>query len=237
MPNKVITGRTGYSVHLLCIPAQPSLILLAIFLQPNRFGIKMYILTNSKSGYIQRMVIYKGKQHSAPPSKFGSTFDVVAQLTEHLQGKNYKVYFDNFYTSLRLMKHLHSKGIYACGTSRYAAKTLPAEWNIVSKQTKNKWARGTFTVHQDLNTPNITATMWCDTKIVKFLSTISTPGISVNIARRVLGQPRVIQQPSAAHQYSQHYKGVDFLDFQIAHYTVGRPSKKVSVISFMQSKV
>ena len=105
---------------------------------------------------------------------------------------------------------------------------LPSDWHQISKSgNKLPWPRGQFSVHQDLNCPNITATMWADTKMVKFLSTISTPGIGVNISRRINGRPTVIRQPSAAHQYGQHYKGVDLLDMKIASYGVGRNSKKV----------
>ena len=40
------------------------------------------------------------------------------KLTEGLVGKNHHVFFDNFFTSEKLLTDLETTGIYLCGTAR-----------------------------------------------------------------------------------------------------------------------
>jgi hypothetical protein len=42
-------------------------------------------------------------------------------------GKNLQLYFDNFYTSVELLKDLHTRGVLACGTVRTNRKGLPKQ--------------------------------------------------------------------------------------------------------------
>jgi hypothetical protein len=42
-----------------------------------------------------------------------------------LQGKWHRVYFDNFFTSKRLLRDLESAGIYGCGLVRKDRKQFP----------------------------------------------------------------------------------------------------------------
>ena len=43
---------------------------------------------------------------------------VVKDLTKPLRGKFHHVYFDNFFTSVKLLEDLEKDGLYACGTAR-----------------------------------------------------------------------------------------------------------------------
>lgn len=63
--------------------------------------------------------IYTGK--SAEKKDFGLGGDVVLNLTELAKLPSHngvKIYFDNFFTSLSLLRHLRQLGYYATGTIR-----------------------------------------------------------------------------------------------------------------------
>ena len=93
-------------------------------MKPVRRGIKLYIHACSESGYCQAFNIYLGAD-STEPSKNGATFDVVWNLVEVLQNKYYCIYFDNLYTSIPLLRFMHSKGLYGCGIIQKLRKFLP----------------------------------------------------------------------------------------------------------------
>lgn len=57
--------------------------------------------------------------------KLGLGEYVVHKMTENLQGKGYHVYFDNFFTSEKLMNQIYKKDIYCCGTVKTNRKNLP----------------------------------------------------------------------------------------------------------------
>ena len=48
----------------------------------------------------------------------GLCSQVVKELTTTLAGKNHHVYFDNFFTSAKLLLDLEMNSIYSCGTAR-----------------------------------------------------------------------------------------------------------------------
>ena len=52
---------------------------------------------------------------------------MVKSLTAELMGKNHHVFFDNFFTSERLLADLEKDRIYACGTARVNRVGFPPE--------------------------------------------------------------------------------------------------------------
>ncbi|XP_060801591.1 piggyBac transposable element-derived protein 3-like [Amyelois transitella] len=86
--------------------------------KPIRFGFKNWALCAS-TGYMVAFSVYTGK--ATEKKDFGLGGDVVLSLVE--QGKlpsksGVKIYFDNFFTSLSLLRHLRVLGFYATGTVR-----------------------------------------------------------------------------------------------------------------------
>ena len=57
---------------------------------------------------------------------------VVKKLSQPLIGRNYHLYFDNFFSSVTLFEDLVEDGIYTCGTVHKDRKGLP----VVVKKTK-----------------------------------------------------------------------------------------------------
>ena len=65
--------------------------------KPTRFGIKVWVLAEAKTGYVLDFDIYTGA--AADPVKKGLGYRVVMKLIEQYQGKGHCVFVDNYYTS------------------------------------------------------------------------------------------------------------------------------------------
>ena len=84
-------------------------------MKPIKRGYKIWCLSDD-DGYIHRFQVYVDKTNEKENNKFGLGGRVVVDLTKHLEGKYYKVYFDNFFSSVPFFEYLHCNGILACGT-------------------------------------------------------------------------------------------------------------------------
>ncbi|UYV73072.1 ZKSCAN1 [Cordylochernes scorpioides] len=80
-----------------------------------RFGVKLWMLCESKTGYCLRMKPYKGKLF---PIIKSLSYDVPMNLLQEssLLGKGYHLITDNFFTSINLAKYLLDSHTYLTGT-------------------------------------------------------------------------------------------------------------------------
>ena len=94
---------------------------------------------------------------------------VVLNLTEPYAHKGYRLFVDNWYTSVPLFLELERRGILACGTVRSNRKFLPKE--IVDQQNEQvkRLKRGDSLFRQS---GNLVCCTWKDKKPVHLLSTI-----------------------------------------------------------------
>ncbi len=83
--------------------------------KPNPWGIKAFVLADSKSGYLHKVRIYFGKDTQLVESTLPHTVRVVLTLCDHLHNKGYDLYIDRFYSSPILAKHLCDVGITVTG--------------------------------------------------------------------------------------------------------------------------
>ena len=86
--------------------------------KPVKYGIKVWMAADSKTGYVCNYDIYLGKPLTSSRGEVGLATKVVLHLTEPFQHCNRHVYFDNFFTSVNLVEELLRRGTYACGTLR-----------------------------------------------------------------------------------------------------------------------
>ena len=91
--------------------------------KPIKRGIKVWVLGDSSNGYFSRFDIYTGRKEDR---EVGLGAYVVKKLTEGLKDKHHHVFFDNYFTSFRLLEDLEKDGIYGCGTARRDRKEFPA---------------------------------------------------------------------------------------------------------------
>ena len=80
-------------------------------------------LCESISGYCCQFQIYTGK--SDGPSEHGLSHRVVFDLMSQYLDKGYRLYFDNLYTSFRLIKDLLVQNTFSCGTIRINRGEFP----------------------------------------------------------------------------------------------------------------
>ena len=94
--------------------------------KPHPWGIKAYVLCESKSGYLQRACIYYGRETELiDRDDLGQTPRVVLTLVEQLHHKGYDLYVDRYYTSPTLAAELTKVGITVTGTLQSNRKGVP----------------------------------------------------------------------------------------------------------------
>ena len=166
--------------------------------KPTRWGIKAFLLSSSKTGYTYRMQIYTGKNKERT-----SIQNVVEKIVEPLQHKGHILYFDNFYTSIPLLKSLRKKEIRCTGTIR--------ENRIRNKELVNgfkKSQEGDVKFYTNSPDQDLMLTMWKDKRRIYFLSnhrdsSIDTEEIEEGDAMRI------VQTPSVRNHYIKKCRGVD----------------------------
>ena len=81
------------------------------------WGLKAYVLSDSKTGYMHNLRLSYGKDTNLIDNHEAShTVQVVTTLTDHLRDKGYDLYTDRFYTSPLLADALEQMGITLTGT-------------------------------------------------------------------------------------------------------------------------
>ena len=84
--------------------------------KPNRWGYNMFPLAGGDSGLCYYFVFHTGK---ADEPQYGFCTDVTLELCKSVpQNMNYKLYFDNYFTTIQLQVELKKLGIFSVGTVR-----------------------------------------------------------------------------------------------------------------------
>nr|CAI5847855.1 unnamed protein product [Callosobruchus analis] len=89
--------------------------------KPTKRRYKVGVCTDG-SGFVCEFQIYNGKVGDLLKKDLGGR--VVKNLTKDLKNKNYKVVFDNYFTSMPLAWDLKQHHIYYCGTLKKGKKYL-----------------------------------------------------------------------------------------------------------------
>ena len=132
-------------------------------LQP--WGIKAYILSESKTGYMYNMLIYYGRETQLLTSPaLNHTTNIVLTLMNPLQNMGYDLYTDRFYTSPQLATELLSIGTTLTGTVMVNKRDLPA----AVKYTRPKPKNGDVTTYRK---GSMVVMQWTDKRTLVTLST------------------------------------------------------------------
>ena len=131
--------------------------------KPQLWGIKAYVLSESRSGYMYNLVIYYGKETllSVIPGK-NHTTNVVMTLMEPLSNMGYDLYVDRFYTSPELATELLRIGSTITGTVMSNRRNMPAK----VRETRQK--RGDAAAYH--GSPQVVV-QWTDKRTLITLST------------------------------------------------------------------
>ncbi|KAJ1153167.1 hypothetical protein NDU88_005929 [Pleurodeles waltl] len=181
-----------------------------------RYGIKLYMLSESRTGYVYKFCVYTGRDSNIDPPgcppTFGVTEKIVWDLGRRLFNKGHHLYVDNFHTGVQLFKELFRVDTVACGTIRSNRKGYPRE--LVCK----KLERGQCCA---LRNEELLALKFSDKRDVYMLSTIHDESTS---PVTVWGQVAEVHKPVCILDYNKHMGGVDRVDQRLEPYTAIRKS-------------
>jgi len=85
--------------------------------KPKKWGFKVWVQAN-RNGYVNCFHLYQGQCKSAVRSNFRPIGDSVLKLCHDMQDKNHKLFMDNLFTSLPLLRQLRTFNIFVIGTLR-----------------------------------------------------------------------------------------------------------------------
>lgn len=97
--------------------------------KPNKYGIKIYALTDAKHFYTLKMEVYVGKQPDGPYSVDNSSKALVLRLSDIIRNSGRNITCDNFFTSIPLIDILQREyRLTVIGTIRKNKKELPKQF-------------------------------------------------------------------------------------------------------------
>ncbi|XP_062393121.1 piggyBac transposable element-derived protein 4-like [Sardina pilchardus] len=192
--------------------------------KPNKWGFKLFVLTDSSNGYTANFNIYTGKNKF--PKGHGLPYDSVMSLTnKSYLGSGYHIYMDDFHTSPKLFKDLYALKFPACGTYRESRSDCPrSDINALTKDSP----RGTIRWIRD---GPLLYVKWMDSQEVSVCSTIHAAHGGDTVQRR--GKNRLgawssqaVPCPKPVVEYSKVMGGVDASDQLIQYYTAQHKTVK-----------
>jgi Transposase IS4 len=191
--------------------------------KPVRFGHKVWSLA-TPSGYVAQFDPYVGASATIDRHELGLGPGVVLNLITCLPPKPYRLYFDNYFTTLALMDRLSEKGIGAIGTIR--ANRLE-QCPLMPVTEMKKKVRGVYDYRSDRHS-HLTILQWNDNSVVSIASNFACDLPLKTVQRWSKKEKKFIQvtQPNIISLYNQNMGGVDRADQNVAKYRISMRTKK-----------
>lgn len=188
--------------------------------KPKKWGFKVWVQAN-RNGYVNCFDLYQGKSINEK-FNFGPIGDTVLKLCHASKGNNHKLFMDNLFTSLHLLRELRMMDIYVIGTLRINRASGVQNHLVDSKLLQRGWSSVATT------DDNITVLRWQDTKPVHTVSTYAGahPEDTVKRYDRKAKEKVDVTRPFAIQEYNKFMDGVDMMDRMIGHYPHGFKNKK-----------
>lgn len=191
-------------------------------MKPVKRGIKVWVCAEASSGFVCDFQVYTGKrQDGAPEQNLG--YRVVHDLTRSFTGKNHHVFYDNFFSTVKLAEDLLEDQIYSCATARANRKDFPKD--LAANNPRVKRLKQGEALFRQKN--NVVATTWKDKKVVHFISTESNP-VGNETVNRKQRDGTVVQVPTVpvVKSYNKSMGGVDLHDQLRGYYAIGTKSRR-----------
>ncbi|XP_069176585.1 piggyBac transposable element-derived protein 4-like [Procambarus clarkii] len=188
--------------------------------KPDKYGVKLYMLAESTSGYIYGFEVYCG---------IGQTImETVTGLMRPLLNKGHHLYMDNFYNSVTLTEKLREVGVYTCGTIRLL-RGAPKDLQHIAK---TKIDVDTTVYRRKDNTFIL---LWKDKRVVSMITNLHNADINRVQKRKRVRRPDgttglqqvVVNKLQAIVDYNKFMKGVDHFDQMVKQADVQTESKTV----------
>ena len=182
----------------------------------SRFGIKLWCLCESDSGYTCHFEVYKGAADPRDGGAEGMTFNLCVRLLReaNLLRLGYHLGLDNYFSSPKLFFHLFDKQTTATGTVRSNRKGLPSQVKQAKPSNKQTCER---------RKGNLLCVAYTDgAKRPLLLSTFCKGGFSNTINKR----NEVVRKPRVVIKYNSSMGGVDVSDARLYRYLAERRTMK-----------
>lgn len=179
--------------------------------KPQKYGMKLYILSDPETGYTLNFEIYSGKEQQ--DNSICALYD---RLLRDYYYKGHTIYMDRFYTSPLVLKHLWNKQTNAVGTVMSNRKNLPKDL-IKQKLLKDEITFARCGPQMFLK--------WKDTRDVLVMSTVHNADLAPVTVRSKVG-PLEKFKPQVIIDYNKYKTGVDHGDQMIAYYPFNRKTMK-----------
>ena len=192
--------------------------------KPIRFGYKVWCLC-TRTGYLAQAIPFQGSTTGYSNPEFGMGGSVVLDLISELPSEvEYRLFFDNLFTSIPPIDHLKQSNIGATGTIRVnrTDKTPLLDLSCMKKK-----ARCTYCQAKDEDSGCILV-RWNDNSVVTLASNCYCVNPERSASRWSNAEKKriSIDQPDVIYQYNQFMGGVDRLDENIAKVCVAIRMKK-----------
>jgi hypothetical protein len=188
--------------------------------KPNKFSIKLWMISEATTGYISGFEVYTGRELTVGndiDGTMGRTTKLVVGLLQslNLTDSGYHLYFDNYFNSPELVNALYKRKTLCCGTVNRNRKNLP---KAVIKQ---KLDRGESIYARR---GEALALKWRDKREVMVLSSIHSCREAISNKKNFRGERKM--KPAAVYYYNQNMSGVDLTDQFLTYYSFLRKTLK-----------
>lgn len=180
-------------------------------MKPVKRGIKIWMRSDSLTGYTYDFNIYCGKEENNPNGTLGER--VVLKLSETNTNTDVMLSFDRFFTSIRLMDTFQFAAVGTCMANR---KNVPKSTKMLAQ------GESEFLC-------NSSDTLWCkwqDTKEVMLVSNCHSNDLCTVQRKAKDGSKLVVECPAALKTYNEYMGGVDLADQMSTPYDLDRKSDK-----------
>lgn len=192
--------------------------------KPTKFGLKVFVLSDSSNGYVYDFNPYYGKQNVLADPDLLKTTQTVTALCDSLvkdpqnPPSGQHIYVDRYYNSPQLAQELLNRRLYVTGTVMNNRRGMP---KIKSKKSMK---RGDL---QAFRKGDMAVVCWKDKRPVTLISTKHKASkVHMTSVRNKNPSKPPTMKPNMVVDYTKHMGGVDRADHYISNYQFMRRTKK-----------
>lgn len=188
--------------------------------KPDKYGYRVYALSESCSGYVLQWIMHTGKDPDV--TEMSTTEIAVRELVNPYVEKGHIVYMDSYFNSPRIAKLFSEVDTGVCGTVSFRRKGMPE----ALKPSNLTIERGDEAVFY--RNDKLMVCAWVDTKRVTMLSTVhGNACVWRNIRSKAADSGvRAVYRPGCIDDYNRHMGGVDRSDQRMKYYLFPHRSRK-----------
>ena len=193
--------------------------------KPHKWGFKLWGRAGA-SGTLYEFDVYQGASgQQSKPGQLSKTSEVVLSMTHNVpDGQNFKLFADNLFTSLNLVKRLKYRGSYYVGTVRM---NRLKECQLSSEKEMKQAGRGAVDSLVETKSGCVVV-RWFDNRTVDLLSSYIGPESLTKVKRYDKRQKSMIsvECPAVVIEYNKFMGGIDLHDSLSAFYRYYTKSRR-----------